>query len=124
MLIRFLYGLAILTSGPALPDQARGQRAEPGPLPVTNNAVAAGPLGNAWWVFSALGVDSTHRWSSGITTRAHASNSADVAWITYCGTDDGHVEGKRVSNKGTSTRIFVREDGKWLCIHGYHTLAS
>jgi ketosteroid isomerase-like protein len=47
----------------------------------------------------------------------------DVAWITYYWTDSGEVDGKRVSSRGKSTRIFVKEDGKWLCIHGHYTNA-
>jgi N-acetylneuraminic acid mutarotase len=46
---------------------------------VTNNAVASGRIDGAWWVFSALGVDSSKRWS-GITTRAVAWNSRDTLW--------------------------------------------
>jgi ketosteroid isomerase-like protein len=45
----------------------------------------------------------------------------DIAWITYYWTDSGTVEGKHVSSRGKSTRIFVREGGKWLCIHAHHT---
>jgi ketosteroid isomerase-like protein len=47
----------------------------------------------------------------------------DVAWITYYWTDSGEVDGKHVSSRGKSTRIFVREDGKWVCIHGHYTNA-
>jgi ketosteroid isomerase-like protein len=47
----------------------------------------------------------------------------DVAWITYYWTDAGEVDGKHVSSRGKSTRIFVKEDGKWLCIHGHYTNA-
>ena len=50
------------------------------PHPVTNNAVAAGRIGQAWWIFSALGVDSTKRWS-GITRRAHGWNSETKEWF-------------------------------------------
>jgi len=45
----------------------------------------------------------------------------DVAWITYYWTDAGTVDGKRVTTRGKSTRIFVKENGKWLCIHGHYT---
>ncbi len=46
----------------------------------------------------------------------------DVAWITYYWTDEGYtVEGERVTSQGKSTRIFVKENGKWLCIHGHYT---
>ncbi len=44
-----------------------------------------------------------------------------VAWITYYWTDSGEIGGKRFSSRGKSTRIFVREDDKWLCIHGHYT---
>jgi len=51
----------------------------------------------------------------GVTVRG------DVAWIVYYWTDSGEVEGERFSSRGKSTRIFVRENGKWLCIHGHYT---
>jgi len=46
---------------------------------------------------------------------------ADVAWIVYYWTDSGVVGGDRVTSRGKSTRIFVKEDGRWLCIHGHYT---
>ena len=45
----------------------------------------------------------------------------DVAWITYYWTDWGWSDGERFTSRGKSTRIFVREDGSWLCIHGHYT---
>ena len=45
----------------------------------------------------------------------------DTAWITYYWTDAGTIEGKRFTSRGKSTRIFVREGGRWLCIHGHYT---
>lgn len=45
----------------------------------------------------------------------------DVAWITYYWTDSGMVGTDRFTSRGKSTRIFVREDGRWLCIHGHYT---
>jgi len=45
----------------------------------------------------------------------------DVAWITYYWTDSGYAEGNRFTSRGKSTRIFVRENGQWLCIHGHYT---
>jgi ketosteroid isomerase-like protein len=45
----------------------------------------------------------------------------DVAWIVYYWTDSGWVDGERVTSRGKSTRIFVREAGRWLCIHGHYT---
>ena len=45
----------------------------------------------------------------------------DVAWITYYWTDSGEVGDERFSGRGKSTRIFVRDGGRWLCIHGHYT---
>ena len=47
----------------------------------------------------------------------------DTAWITYYWTDSGEVDGKRVTSRGKSSRIFVKENGKWLCIFGHYTNA-
>ena len=47
----------------------------------------------------------------------------DVAWITYYWTESADVDGKHVSSRGKSTRIFVRDNGRWLCIHGHYTYA-
>lgn len=44
-----------------------------------------------------------------------------VAWVTYYWTDSGIVDGKRTTSRGKSTRIFVKENGGWLCIHGHYT---
>ncbi len=45
----------------------------------------------------------------------------DTAWVTYYWTDAGTSDGKRFTSRGKSTRIFVREGGRWLCIHGHYT---
>jgi ketosteroid isomerase-like protein len=45
----------------------------------------------------------------------------DVAWITYYWTESATVDGKRATSRGKSTRIFVKEGAKWLCIHGHYT---
>lgn len=47
----------------------------------------------------------------------------DTAWVTYYWTEGADVDGKRVTSRGKSTRIFVKENGKWLCIHGHYTYA-
>ncbi len=47
----------------------------------------------------------------------------NVAWVTYYWTDQGVTDGVRSGSHGKSTRIFVKENGKWLCIHGHYTLA-
>jgi ketosteroid isomerase-like protein len=46
----------------------------------------------------------------------------NVAWVTYYWSDSGTTKGKKFASKGKSTRIFVKENGKWLCIHGHYTL--
>ena len=48
----------------------------------------------------------------------------DTAWITYYWTDSGLLDGKRFTSRGKSTRIFVREGGRWLCIHGHYTAVA
>ena len=62
--------------------------------------------------------------SEGVHTEMHQPTvtiRGDVAWITYYWTDSGLSEGERFTSRGKSTRIFVREDGRWLCIHGHYT---
>jgi ketosteroid isomerase-like protein len=46
----------------------------------------------------------------------------NVAWVTYYWSDSGTTNGKAFASKGKSTRIFVKEDEKWLCVHGHYTL--
>lgn len=48
----------------------------------------------------------------------------DTAWITYYWSDSGTSKGVPFATKGKSTRIFVLENGKWLCIHGHYTLLN
>ncbi|MGI9532218.1 YybH family protein [Lutimonas sp.] len=45
----------------------------------------------------------------------------DVAWIVYYWKDHGITNGEAFATRGKSTRIFVKENGKWLCIHGHYT---
>jgi len=45
-----------------------------------------------------------------------------TAWITYYWSDKGVEQGKPFATHGKSTRIFTKENGKWLCIHGHYTL--
>jgi hypothetical protein len=35
--------------------------------------------------------------------------------------ESAEVEGKRVTSRGKSTRVFVREKDRWLCLHGHYT---
>ena len=46
----------------------------------------------------------------------------NVAWVTYYWSDSGTTNGKAFASKGKSTRIFIKENEKWLCIHGHYTL--
>lgn len=62
--------------------------------------------------------------ASNVHTNMHQPEvtvKGDVAWITYYWTDHGMSGGERFTSRGKSTRIFVKEDGKWLCIHGHYT---
>ncbi len=67
--------------------------------------------------------------SRGIHTEMHQPKvtvRGDVAWITYYWTDESYARdtGARSTSRGKSTRVFVREDGRWLCIHGHYTLVA
>ncbi len=60
----------------------------------------------------------------GVHTEMHQPDvtvRGDVAWITYYWTDHGMNGATRFTSRGKSTRIFVREGGRWLCIHGHYT---
>ncbi|HIF21524.1 MAG TPA: DUF4440 domain-containing protein [Gemmatimonadetes bacterium] len=50
----------------------------------------------------------------------------DTAWITYYWTDQSidRQTGERGTSRGKSTRIFVKENGRWLCINGHYTLVE
>ncbi|WP_420322923.1 YybH family protein [Flagellimonas sp.] len=48
--------------------------------------------------------------------------NGNVAWITYYWRDEGITDGVPFNSRGKSTRIFVKEGDKWLCIHGHNTL--
>ncbi len=61
---------------------------------------------------------------SGVHTEMHQPQvriHGDIAWFVYYWTDEGWSDGKRFTSRGKSTRIFVKEKGKWLCIHGHFT---
>lgn len=62
--------------------------------------------------------------ADGVHTEMHQPSitvRGDVAWITYYWTDYGWSGGERFATRGKSTRIFVREGERWLCIHGHYT---
>jgi ketosteroid isomerase-like protein len=64
-----------------------------------------------------------HR-ATGVHTVMHQPEvtvRGSVAWVTYYWTDEGVTDGKRFTSRGKSTRIFVREGTRWLCIHGHYT---
>lgn len=44
-----------------------------------------------------------------------------TAWITYYWKDHGTRDGVPFTSSGKSTRIFVKENDHWLCIHGHYT---
>lgn len=73
-------------------------------------------------------VKSVHNWikeSSNIHTEMIdpiVTIKEGVAWITYYWYDHGITNGEAFTSRGKSTRIFVKENGKWLCIHGHYTL--
>ena len=73
-------------------------------------------------------IDGIRNWlseSSNVHTDMHqplVTVKGDVAWITYYWTDHGdNNDGTTFSTRGKSTRIFVKENGEWLCIHGHFT---
>ena len=63
--------------------------------------------------------------SSPIHTEMHEPKvtiNGNTAFITYYWSDSGSTNGKPFATRGKSTRIFVKENNKWLCIHGHYTL--
>jgi len=63
--------------------------------------------------------------STAIHTEMHEPNitiNGNTAFITYYWSDSGITDGKPFATRGKSTRIFVKENNKWLCIHGHYTL--
>ncbi len=64
------------------------------------------------------------RRSDGVRTFMHQPSvtvKGDTAWITYYWSDAGYISGERFTSRGKSTRIFVKENGEWLCIHSHFT---
>ncbi len=62
--------------------------------------------------------------SEGVRTFMHQPEvtvRGDTAWITYYWSDAGYISGKRFTSRGKSTRIFVRSNEQWLCIHSHFT---
>jgi len=75
-----------------------------------------------------LEIRNTKNWVSNLNSihtdmhNATVSVKGDVAWITYYWTDYGTENEEPFSSKGKSTRIFVKENDVWLCIHAHFTL--
>ena len=61
-------------------------------------------------------------WIKTVMRDPKVSINGDTAWITYYWKDEGVYEGKPYASEGKSSRIFVKEKGKWLCIHSHFTL--
>ena len=64
------------------------------------------------------------RRSEGVRTFMHQPKvtvKGDTAWVTYYWSDAGYISGKRFTSRGKSTRIFVKENEQWLCIHSHFT---
>ena len=74
-----------------------------------------------------LEIESIRSWisrSESIHTEMHQPEvtiMGNVAWITYYWTDSGITDGERFATRGKSTRIFVKEGERWLCIHDHYT---
>jgi len=77
-----------------------------------------------------LEVGNVKRWleqANSVHTEMHhpiVTIRGDVAWLVYYWTDSGKVREEDFSSQGKSTRIFVKEDGQWLCIHSHFTLVD
>ncbi len=82
-------------------------------------------------VYLAVGKDLELRSMADFLSRARSVHTemhqpritvrGDVAWVVYYWTDRGSVDGRPYATRGKSTRIFVKEGGRWLCIHGHYT---
>lgn len=67
------------------------------------------------------------RWmgmATDIKTQMHDADVTvvgDMAVLSYIWTDTSIENGKPSATTGKSTRVFKRENGKWLCIHAHYT---
>ncbi|MFC1606502.1 hypothetical protein ACFL47_00910 [Candidatus Latescibacterota bacterium] len=48
----------------------------------------------------------------------------DTAWKTFYWIDSVIDNGKVFSSRGKSTRIIVKDNDRWLCIHSHHTISA
>lgn len=63
--------------------------------------------------------------STSIKTEMHdpkVTINGDIAFISYYWSDSGTTNGETFATRGKSTRIFKKENNKWLCLHGHYTL--
>ena len=71
------------------------------------------------------GIKSWIETSENIQTEMHdpiVTVNDKVAWIVYYWSDQGSTDGVDFATRGKSTRIFIKENGSWLCVHGHYTL--
>jgi len=71
------------------------------------------------------GISSWIETSENIKTQMHDPRITikdNVAWIIYYWSDQGSTNGVDFATRGKSTRIFIKENGAWLCVHGHYTL--
>jgi len=71
------------------------------------------------------GIKSWIETSENIQTEMHdpiVTVKDKVAWIVYYWSDQGSTDGVDFATRGKSTRIFIKENGSWLCVHGHYTL--
>jgi len=71
------------------------------------------------------GISSWIETSENIKTQMHDPRITikdNVAWIIYYWSDQGSTNGVDFATRGKSTRIFVKENDAWLCVHGHYTL--
>lgn len=59
---------------------------------------------------------------NGIKDQLENSSDIHTKMIVYYWSDKGLTNGMQFKSKGKSTRIIVKKDNKWLCIHGHYTL--
>jgi ketosteroid isomerase-like protein len=76
-------------------------------------------------IAEVAGIKSWIETSENIQTKMHdpiVTINGNVAWIVYYWSDQGSTDGVDFSTRGKSTRIFIKENGSWLCVHGHYTL--
>ena len=62
--------------------------------------------------------------AKGVRTFMHQPKvtiNGNTALITYYWSDAGEINGSRYTSRGKSTRIFFKENGRWLCLYSHFT---